>query len=247
MKQYFIQSLIYFFITSVLSANAYSVEKMIFSSGAGHDSDQPKFIAPILTEAFARHGYSLQVKFFPSKRALLMANSGKVDGELNRVKNLHLVTHGQYTNLIRIDEPILTVNTAVFSKRSSTIETFTELANLKIAYKAGRQNTKKQLSSILPKDLIVAVSSDSQAFRLLKAGRVDAVMTELGLGQRIISGKAGFEGIKVLWKSEEIDIYSYIHSKHEKLGLKIAQTLKEMKQDGSFETITAAIQKQLAN
>lgn len=217
-----------------------------FTSGSSPSSYQNRMTLSLLEEAFSRNGYKFNVKYYPSPRSLLMSNSGKEDGELHRVYEFHKISNGKYKNLIRIESQLMSVYLAVFAtNNSSSIHDWSDLKGKKIGYLRGRKNVEKHLKpSTLANNTIFPQSSEEGLFRMLLKGRLDYVISESYEGNRLINANKALKGIKEIVKLEKTNIYAYANKKHRKLARKIAQTLQQMKIDGSFARITHQVKQQ---
>lgn len=224
----------FFSLHPVLAAAA---DKIVFSGGAPLDTYQPKVIVPILTEAFKRNGIEFEAKYYPSLRSLMYSNSGIVDGELHRVYEFHDISGGKYPNLIRIESKLLSIWLSAFSITVKNIKKWEDLKGYKVIYYRGRKNVEKYLKTHIPFEQISTATTDSQAFEMLAAGRIDVVISESAAGKQIITDDARYLNIKEIVKLEETKIYSFINKKHKDLAPKIAKSLEEMKQDGTFAAI----------
>jgi len=223
------------FFTSITMAEP--ITQVRFSGGAPLDSYQPRIIVPILTEAFQRNGIKFDAQYHPSLRSLKMSNSGIMDGQLHRVYNFHQVSAGKYPNLIRIESKLLSVSVAVFARKSLKINTWDDLKGYTVIYYRGRKNVESQLKKVLPVEKIGKATTDHQAFRVLAVGGADVVISESTQGKQIIAANPQLAGIIEVVKLEETEIYAYIHKKHKSIASKIAETIEQMKQDGTFEQI----------
>ncbi|OUR94248.1 hypothetical protein A9Q81_14865 [Gammaproteobacteria bacterium 42_54_T18] len=235
-------SLSFFVISLTLTTfNAQAVEEVTFSAGAPLDGFQAQIIIPVLIEAFKRNGVRFKAEHNPSLRSLQKSNSGAVDGELHRIYDFHKVSGGKYPNLIRIDSKILSVWLVAYSTKNITINNWQDLKKYNVVYYLGRKNVEKALGNIMPPSQLKTVNNDLQAFKVLAAKRTDIVISESINGQAIINSSAEFKDIKEIAKLNEATIYAYIHKKHEKLGIHVAETIKEMKKDRSFYKIVEKV------
>lgn len=217
-----------------------ATEKIVFSHGNPLDTHQATIIIPLLTEAFKRHGYDLDVVELPAHRSLVEANSGRVDGDLSRVSDFHSVSQNQYSNLIRIESKLMSVSISLFANKDLILDNPNDLSGLHIGYKRGEENTRKLLTDLYPADYIFATDSNEMSLRILAKGRLDVIVSESVAGNRIIKNNAEFKNLVEKGDLRELHIFAFIHRKHKKLGEQIALTLEAMKQDGSFAQITAA-------
>ena len=226
-----------FYILLILCSHLQAGNEIVFTGGASLKSYQPSIIVPILTEAFKRNSIEFRAVYHPSLRSLMLVDSGKLDGELHRVYDFHKVSKGKYPNLIRIESKLLSVWLSIFSAGDIRISGWESLKGYRVAYYRGRKDVEIILNKILAPDLINRVNTDQQAFSMLAAGRVDLVISESAQGQMLLESHQKFTNIVEAAKMDESKIYAYMHLKHKKIAAKIAQTLKGMKEDGSFLNI----------
>ncbi len=202
------------------------------------DSYQSMISYPLLKEAFKRNGIDLEVKSFPSPRALLMSNSGALDGELHRVYEFHEVSNGKFPNLVRIECQLLSSYTGVFSrKRNVKINSWEDLKGSTAGYRAGRYNIKKNLSSVLPDSNIFIQTSELSLFRMAEEGLLDYIISESIEGKKFLYLYSDLKDVKEVGRLSEMKIYAYINKKYSDLAPKIAESLNEMKHDGTFHEI----------
>ncbi len=223
---------------ALLSWQLPAKQKIAFSSGATPDSFQAMVMQPILTEAFARIGYELQVEYLPASRSAVLANKGQTDGELNRVSNFFQTTRGQFPNLLRIDPVIVYAKTAIFSRKDLVPCSAKSMNDSAIAFKRGRRLTSKELRSDLYNfSEIFEVGTDRQAIQMLVKGRVEYVQTGLQIGSKLLTQLQANEQFKPCFIRPAKSIHGYIHKKHKDLLPKLTQALTEMKQQGVFEQL----------
>jgi len=209
----------------LLASHLQATNEIVFTGGASLKSYQPSIIVPILTEAFKRNGIEFRALYHPSLRSLILANSGKLDGELHRVYDFHKVSMGKYPNSVWL---------SAFSSNGIIITGWGDLKGYRVAYYRGRKDVETILNKVLAPALITRVNTDEQAFSMLAAGRVDLVISESIQGKMLIESHQKFSKITEVAKIDESKIYAYMHIKHEKLVGDIAEILNGMKEDGSF-------------
>ena len=202
-----------FFILIIESQNLSATESIKFSSGAPLIDFQASIISPILAEAFAAQNIEFSVVHSPGLRSLQLSNSGQLDGELNRVVNFHEITNNEYSNLIKIDCKLLSVRLAAFASRQILINDWQDFKHYDIAYYRSRKDVDKHLEQLKTKNNIYKVNTDIQAFQMLAAGRVDIVISEDDLGQKILNDNIDLKNIIEIKQFSQTDIYSYINKK----------------------------------
>lgn len=224
-----------FFMTQTSKAEV--VYDVTFSGGAPLDDYQPSIIVPLLTEAFKRNGIEFHAEYHPSLRSLALSNSGMVDGELHRIYEFNETSGGKYPNLIRIESKLLSVWLAAFANRNINIKTWNDLKGYTVIYYRGRKDVKKFLNKVLLPEQIHDVTTDEQAFKMLAHDRADIVISESRQGNQILTSNPDLSEIVEIANMHESNIYAYLHNKHKEIAPKIAETLEEMKTDGTFSII----------
>lgn len=220
-----------------------NTRELVFTGVAPQNTLQPRLIIPILTESFRRMNIKFSAVYRPSLRSLVDSNSGLFDGELHRVYDFARITNNRYPNLVRVESKLLSVWLAAFVKKDFRIETWQDLSKYNIIYYRGRKNVERMLSSFMPANAVSASVDDLTAFRMLSKDRADVVIAEERGGQQIIDSHKELKGIKMAAKLEETKIYTFMHKKHNKLAIRLAQILEEMKLDGSFRRIMSSVLK----
>ncbi len=236
-----LQTILYTLCLLLISTISHAQKEVLFVGGAPLDTYQPRMISALLTEAFKRNGVQFKAKHYPSPRALMMSNSGAADGELHRVYDFHEVSKGQYPNLVRIESQLMSIYMAVFSNGAETMKVDREqLKTSTIGYLRGRKNVQNYLNELKPQ-YIAPQNTELGLFKMLNIGRLDYIISESFEGSRIIASNPDFSTIKETGRILDTKIYAYMHIKHAKLAMTIAETLNQMKRDGTFQEITDRI------
>ncbi len=197
-----------------------------------------------LTEAFKRNGYRFELSTYPGKRALLSVDNGKLDGDAFRIYTLN--AGQEYKNIVRVEEPIITIDQSVWSKKDIVVDGWKSLKNYRLVYERGTkfiENNLHHFESAQP------VSSLKQAFMMIHRGRADIAITSRDTGTPRLK-EYGLEnsGIKVLYPPLlELHLYPYMNIKHKELAEAISKTLKEMKSDGTVKKLTEEVMAVLEN
>jgi polar amino acid transport system substrate-binding protein len=185
----------------------------------------------IAIEAFKRAGVKLEIDDIPAKRALINANHGIHDGDLARVAG---VTKN-YPNLLPVPEVTWIAEIGGFSKQKNTIlNGWESLDPFHLAYIRGwvifERNIKTSKS-------LTQVNDPETLFNLLDKNRTDIALYEKKMGFGVIA-KLGLTGIYNLSQPLTVEpIYIYLHKKHQALIPKVANAIRAMKRDGSYQII----------
>lgn len=187
----------------------------------------------IAKEAFARLGIQAEVPFLPAERSLMAANEGLHDGELNRIAGISKM----YPNLVQVPESNMDFRFVGFSK-DLAIET-KDWADLK-PYRVGIVKGWKILEQNL-KDHpdVIYVYSAEQLFRQLEKGHVDIVLYGELVGRAQLKNM-GLTEFNILSPPLAIrEMFMYLHKKHTTLVPQLAESLRGMKKDGTYNRIVS--------
>jgi len=218
---------------------------LVISNGATkppmHTKDFTGFIDIILGTALKRIGYQLDTRALPNERSLINADRGIIDGESNRIAGLDEV----YPNLIRVPEKIMDWEFVAFATQDI------DMAN-------GWESLTPHLTCFItgwkifefnvPRETVVTkIKHPEQLFILLDKNRVDIALYELWQGLGLIQ-KFNYKGIRALSPPlAKKEMFTYLNKKHVNLVPKLAQSLKELKADGTYERIYTRILAPLKN
>ncbi len=191
------------------------------------------FIDLLVPALFQRIGVvAVGMQYAASERAMLNANNGIDDGVVLRIKGLEKA----YPNLLRIDEKILDNDFVAYAKNLAlSPKSFADLQPYQVAH----INGWKIFENGLPVDAAVTkVQTPEQLFSLLVSNRADIVLYERWQGNHLIAE----QGIKaqMLWPPlASMEMFMYLHKKHEHLVEPAARALRAMKADGSYQRIAS--------
>ena len=187
-------------------------------------------------EAFRRLGVEFKLVTLPSERSLVAANQGEVDGEGLRIAGLG----EQYPNLVRVPERYVSVSFVAFA-RDATIALdhgWDSLRPLRVAFIQGWKMFEAHASAAR---IVQKVDKPEQLFQMLDQGRVDVALYTLADGLALVR-RMGLTSIGPLAPPlRDVDMFLYLHRRHEPLVGRLAQTLREMKADGTYNRLLASL------
>jgi len=188
-------------------------------------------ISEVITrKAYKRIGIQVEIRKYPGERALRLANSGKVDGEVQRINGIS----ASYTDLIQVHPAINYIEGTVFSlQKKFTISGWDSLKPYRIGYirgiKFAEQNTKNMDS--------LAVSDYTRLFEMLRKERFEIIVSPRINGLYQLK-QQGIENILELKPAiMRFDLFHYLHKKHANLVPKISAVFAEMAKSGELEKI----------
>ena len=193
--------------------------------------DQQGFLDKVATNAMSRIGLKLKIMSLPAERALIDANAGVLDGELARIPGIEKT----YRNLLFVPENLMDVEFTIFSIKYHDIKPGWEaFNNSSVAF----LNGWKILERNVPKTAeITKVNSPAQLFNLLKLNRVDYIIYEKW-GGLALAKSMKIENVNALSPPLAVrQLHMYLHSKHAAHIGPLTEALKQLKADGTYQTI----------
>lgn len=214
--------IVLFFMWWIAGEGSAQVQRLRITT-FGQGGPMEKAAAVKLTNVYKKLGVQIEFVNFPGNRALQESNEGRLDGELLRKEGINR----EYQNLIQIQPPLASTNTAVFAI-DTTIDIGQGWASLRdhsFSYERGtkiiEQNTVG-FSRSMPESEIKA------AFRQLQNKNVDLVVLDEKAGLQLIK-ELGLEGAvhMLLPPLSHTDLYHYLHKKHADLAVKVEAELRK--------------------
>ncbi len=202
----------------MMALPAQAQDKLTFSAPIGHPLVEP--VLTILREAYKSLNIEIGIVELPAARALLVSNSGGLDGELGRIAGIE----ESYDNLRSVPVPIWIIEGTAFSlDKLPPITGWSSLAPYKIGMLRGTiyaENATRDMQRIM-------VNKPEQVFELLLKNRVDIGIMEKFVGINTIK-KMGISEIKV-WEPPlaRYPIFHYLHKRHVRLIAALTNSLKK--------------------
>ncbi|MBL8486860.1 MAG: transporter substrate-binding domain-containing protein [Rhodocyclaceae bacterium] len=195
-----------------------------------------KALQEISVEAFRRVGLEFRLISLPSERSLLSANNGEVDGEGLRVAGLA----AQYPNLVQVPERYIGISFVAFARDPSirVDKGWESLRSHSVAFITG---WKMFEANATVARVVNRVEKPEQLFRMLEGGRIDLALYTRADGVAL-ARSLGLADVHPLAPSlRDVDMYLYLHRRHEALVPRLAQALRDMKADGSYDRILGSL------
>lgn len=201
----------------------------VISATQGNPINEPGYL--IVSRAYERLGIQTELREFPASRALMMANSGKVDAELGR----NPIIEKNYVNLLRIPVQTLQLHTvAITMDQEAAFSEWADLRPLSVGYVRGALRVEARLSS----REMMAVNNPVQLLDLLRSGRADAIVVNQIVARHIVRQQPDASK----FHSQIIDTetpYHYVHKKHIELVEDLVLQFQSMKSSGEMKRILA--------
>ncbi len=211
-------------------------DTLVLATVSPSDTNVYKVSEAVLTEALRRNNIKLVLEIYPPKRAELLLNLGKVDGDSHRIDEFNK----NKPNIIKVSEPVQSVKQSVFTKNLDfQVDGWKSLSPYKVIFVEGIRLAENEIRKAVKEQNLIPVDTIETAFKMLAKERGELLVTSPETGFATMK-KLSIEksGIKLLTPPiTEIYLYIYLNKKHEKLASKISDSLKEMKADGSYQKI----------
>lgn len=184
----------------------------------------------LMIELFKRINIDMELVFTTTEKSLVDTNAGYFDGEINRIEGMEKV----FPNLIRIPEANMTMHFVAFSKKSFDINGWNSIKPLYVGMVRGwkilEQNTKG-----FPN--VISTPTEKELFTMLHKDRLDIALYSKLTGYAVLEHYRFNEISHLEPPLASRPMYLYVHKSHEILVKRIAETLKELKRDGSYSRI----------
>ena len=213
------------------SISAAYAEKPVLRIGATHSPplslpDQSGMLDRMLKEAFSRIGVEVQFVTLPSERSLTEAVRGSIDGDNNRVAGLE----SRYPQLVQVPESNMSYEFMAFATQPArALSGWAGLDSLHVAHVIGWKIFEDNVKA--PR--VTKVSTSTQLFSLLKAGRADVVLFDRLGGNHQLKELDINQGYAVEPPLAKREMFLYLNAKHAALVPALTKALRAMKADGS--------------
>jgi polar amino acid transport system substrate-binding protein len=184
----------------------------------------------IVVEAFRRIGMEAEIVFNPTGRSLEDVNEGLADAELNRIEGMEK----NYPNLAMVPEPNMVMDFVAFSKEKREIRDWDSIKNLSIGIVKGWKILENNTQGF-PE--VTLVPSETELFNMLDLDRIEVALYDRLTGYEQIYLR-GFKGMFTLDPPlASREMFLYLNRKHEALLEPLAEALREMKRDGTYDNL----------
>jgi len=216
-------------LASVLSADE---DKSLVFSNSNADVGGA-IVRAIVPESASRFGYTVQFVHNPAERSLRLAEDGAVDGEGMRVRGLS----SMYPNLIESNEPIFTTEFVTFQKVGKPqISSWDDLSGLDVGFIRGWKIVEQHEQSFGD---AVPLTQPPQIFAMLAEGRLDVgIFTRTG-GEFLLGLSEDAHIVASETPLAVQELVMYFHASHAELVPVFDASLREMKEDGTYDELLA--------
>lgn len=185
----------------------------------------------VMKEAYRRLGMKLEVQTMPGERALQSSNSGQVDGELYRKKDISKA----YPNLIVIPVPVVSIDENVFTKgKRFPVTGWGSLVPYTVGYRIGIKIIEDNLVKGTKAEPVATLD---QLFKKLDEGRTDVVIETNLSGLQTIK-KLRLTGVIMLEPPiVQSPLFHCLNVKNKRLVEPLTTVLRQMEKEGTIKTL----------
>ncbi|MEJ6000174.1 substrate-binding periplasmic protein [Paucibacter soli] len=175
----------------------------------------------LLRDAYRQLGIEIRIERMPGARSLLSANSGATDGELHRKAGLE----HDYPNLIRVPVALQQYELVAFARDPDLdVSDWHRLRLLRVAYVRGMRIVEEHLADMQP----MPVASLTQAFQMLRRGRVDLVLANRVSGMTIAHSLGADRVVALEPPLAAFPVFHYLNKRHAELADPLAAALRRV-------------------
>ncbi len=194
-------------------------------------SPYEQFFFQLVEEAGARNSINITQNSPPVGRSLIHVNQGIDDGDGPRISGLS----DSFPNLVHVPEPFGEFEFGAFTRdQGLSINSWEDLSKLNVAYIHGWKIFDLHLTSAKS---ITKVKNADLLFNLLANDRADVVLITKLAGYHMIH-KLKLKNTRFLEPALAVKPnYLYLNKRHESLVLPLAETIREIKKDGTYSRL----------
>jgi|GEM_PF-900359 len=197
-------------------------------------------IVEVMTQAYQRLGFRIQIVEQYIQRSLTDAGQGIYDGELFRVKGIESIA----PNLIMVDVPCFELDVFIFTPREkrftvdgwqSVPKGYTMVAPFAVKYidRCIKANGLSAFFVKTPEETLGFLLSGKADFTLFTR-KIDTLLIDKGLDNKLI---------RLTPAIDRVQVFHYLHSKNAGLVDQVGRILKEMHRDGTIDAFVSRWEK----
>ena len=193
----------------------------------------PKAATLICDDAFRQLGLDVEVRSFPPMRGAIEAEAGRIDGEVGRA----LIYGGDHPNLIRVDEPVLSLRIAAFTRIPGLkVSGWDSLkGTYRVKYRSGYTTLKTKLEQVLPAAQISSVVDSQTGLQNVALGQTDIFVDLEEYGElQLARLQNRYSSLYNAGLVQDIPVYIYLHKRHAALAPRLAEVLVKMRASGAI-------------
>ncbi|MBF0251499.1 MAG: transporter substrate-binding domain-containing protein [Alphaproteobacteria bacterium] len=191
------------------------------------------FFQLISAEMFKRVGKTAKVVVVPAERAITNANLGIDDGVIPRIKGMEKM----YPDLRMVPEPFMTFDFTAFTRNPDiSVASWDDLKPYDLGIVTGWKILEVKTADA---PSVTKVTTLEQLFGLLQRDRAQVVLAERWMAAHQATALK-MDDVRALEPPlASMPMFIYVHKTHEALIEPLAEALRVMKADGTYDAIRA--------
>lgn len=184
----------------------------------------------IIKKIYQKAGLDIKVTPMPGKRAEHQAISGQKDGEIMRIWSFG-ETH---PHMVRVPTPYYKLETTGFLKKEKlvSVSSIDDLKKYRLAKVRGVKHTDNLTDSFQG---VRITNQTGDMFQALLMDRIDIALTSRTDGELFVKQNGYNDQIIPLdYNFATLDLYHYLHPKHERLALKVDEIIQGLIKSGEL-------------
>jgi len=192
----------------------------------------------VLTEAFKRNGWTIRIDYYPDVQKLIHeVEKGVLDGDAVRSEFFNELHPSP--GYVKVDMNWLAGESGAYATRALPVKGLDDLAalNVPIGYTQGVKLNEKALNKIIAPDNLIAFETQEAGFTALSEGKIMIFVALNKHRVRRLLQTDTFKGadIRCLATFLQTKACTYFAKKHAHLAPILANTLRQMKQEGVID------------
>lgn len=184
----------------------------------------------LVTEIYRRVGIEVEFRYQPKMRELADADHNVIDASGARALSIL----SPFKNLIPVPVPIIEVRYVALTRSGDRIRQIDDLHEFKVGVVRGDLFGSKTIAE--HEIQIYYVNSFKTGLRMLKQGRIRALLTETGT-LALYKGEGLGEGVRRSGTLFSEKMYHVVNKKHVELVPRLAEVIRAMQSDGTMERL----------
>jgi polar amino acid transport system substrate-binding protein len=228
-------SAIIFCQTSLLFAEEKPAAPLIFHTNHYpllNNEEQTGFLDRLTQEILGRNGFTVDISFLPTERAFINLNQNLADGNVAKIAGLTQL----YPNTRQVPGAMIEMDFVAFTLQPEPdVKNWQDLYRYRVGIVTGMKIIESNLKE---HPNLTRVTLPLQLFQLLTADRVDYVVFTYWNGLSYAHRLQLQDRIYVASPPLTVqDMFLYVNHTREELVPKLADTLAEIKADGTYQRL----------
>jgi polar amino acid transport system substrate-binding protein len=197
-----------------------------------NNETQTGFLDRLTQEVLKRNGFTVEINFLPTERAFINLNQNLADGNVAKIAGLTSL----YPNVRQVPGAMIEMEFSAFTLQPKPdVKNWQDLYRYRVGIVTGMKIVETNLKD---HPNLIGVTLPLQLFQLLTADRVDYVVFTYWNGLSYAHRLGLQDRIEIATPALTVqDMFLYVNHTREELVPKFADTLAEIKADGTYQRL----------